>query len=146
MTDQNAKLREIETKVLDLVVAGKSNKEIAAAMNCSIRTIEGRRSRIMRKLAVPNVAALVKKAFSSDFREKSLKVARVPKTAEPLNIIEQKVLKMVLQGMPSREIALKMNRSIRTIEENRRRIKLKIGADDVISLVKSSIKMNLVDI
>ena len=52
-----------EREVLDLIVAGKLNKEIAAALDLNVRTIEDRRARLMRKLGAGSVADLVHFTF-----------------------------------------------------------------------------------
>jgi len=59
------KLTPVELKVLKLLVAGKSNKEIAHLLNRSIRTVEDHRSHIMSKLGVTNIVDLVKTAIST---------------------------------------------------------------------------------
>ena len=56
------KLTVAEKEVLQLVVSGKSNKEIALQQCRSVRTIEHHRKNIMRKLNVSNVVDLVKAA------------------------------------------------------------------------------------
>ncbi len=55
-------LTESEIVILKLVIAGKSNKEIAYLLHRSVRTIEVHRSHLMRKLDVDNVVDLVKRA------------------------------------------------------------------------------------
>jgi FixJ family two-component response regulator len=55
-----AKLTEKEQEVFDLVVAGKTNKAIAARLNLSVRAVEDRRSRMMKKLGTRSIAELVK--------------------------------------------------------------------------------------
>ena len=54
-----ARLSNGEQEVLDRILAGKSNKQIASELSLSIRTIEDRRARIMRKLEVGSVVELV---------------------------------------------------------------------------------------
>jgi len=49
-----------ERQVLQLVVEGRSSVEIAAIVSLSPKTVETYRSRIMKKLAVGDVASLVK--------------------------------------------------------------------------------------
>lgn len=51
-----------EMRVLKLIVGGMSNKEIAQSLHRSIRTIEGHRAHLMRKLGVDNSVELVKRA------------------------------------------------------------------------------------
>jgi DNA-binding NarL/FixJ family response regulator len=52
-----------EREVLQLVVEGKSSKEIANALHLSSKTVETYRSRLMQKLGVSNLASLVKFAI-----------------------------------------------------------------------------------
>ncbi len=47
-----------ERDVLDLVMAGKQNKAIAAALDISIKTVEAHRGKVMEKMAVMSVAEL----------------------------------------------------------------------------------------
>jgi DNA-binding NarL/FixJ family response regulator len=55
-----ASLSVRERQVLQLVVEGKSSAEIARTVHLSPKTVETYRSRLMKKLGVANVAALVK--------------------------------------------------------------------------------------
>lgn len=55
-------LTAIQTRVLKLVVAGKSNREIADILSRSVRTIEVHRAHLMEKLGVKNLLDLVKRA------------------------------------------------------------------------------------
>jgi FixJ family two-component response regulator len=53
-------LTKTETKILWLILDGKSNKEIARLQHRSVRTIEDHRGHIMHKLGVDNLIDLVK--------------------------------------------------------------------------------------
>jgi len=55
-----ATLTAREREVLDCVVAGKLNKQIAETLAISIKTVEVHRSRVMEKMQVTTVAELVK--------------------------------------------------------------------------------------
>ena len=55
-------LTKSETKILKLIIDGKSNKEIAHLLCRSKRTIEFHRRNIMHKLGVNNLVGLVKRA------------------------------------------------------------------------------------
>lgn len=55
-----ATLTTREREVMDLVVSGLANKQIAFQLGLSEKTIETHRSRVMRKLAVTSVAELVR--------------------------------------------------------------------------------------
>jgi len=57
-----ARLRALSTReqeVADLVVEGNSNKQIAAELALSIKTVEFHRSHIMRKMGADSLAALI---------------------------------------------------------------------------------------
>ena len=45
---------------MELLVAGKTSKEIAAAMNVSVRTVEGHRRMVFSKMNVSSAAQLVR--------------------------------------------------------------------------------------
>ena len=53
-----ARLTAKEREVLNLIASGKTNKEIAGALQLSIRAVEDRRARMMKKLAVRSVMEL----------------------------------------------------------------------------------------
>ncbi len=57
-------LSPMEQKILQLVAAGKANKEIAYVLNRSVRTVENHRHRLMKKLGVNSTAELVKIALN----------------------------------------------------------------------------------
>jgi FixJ family two-component response regulator len=52
-------LTQREREVMDLVVAGRMNREIAEALAISVKTVEAHRARIMEKVGVSSVAELV---------------------------------------------------------------------------------------
>lgn len=49
-----------EREVLDLIVTGQHNRNIAPALEISVRTVEVHKARIMSKLGVDNIADLVR--------------------------------------------------------------------------------------
>ena len=55
-----ARLTPREREVMEALVAGHTFKEIAAALNLSVRTVEGHRREVLRKVEVPSVAQLVR--------------------------------------------------------------------------------------
>jgi two-component system, LuxR family, response regulator FixJ len=57
-------LTKTERKILEFVVDGKVNKEIAQILECSTRTVENHRYRMMHKLGVESTACLVRKALT----------------------------------------------------------------------------------
>jgi len=71
--DLGDSLTRNETKVLQLIIDGKSNKEIGNVLHRSARTVEVHRAQLMHKLGVDNVVDLVKRVASmglADMEEK----------------------------------------------------------------------------
>jgi FixJ family two-component response regulator len=56
-------LTQREREVLDLVVAGRANKEIAATLHLSPKTVEVHRAHVMDKMQASSVAELVRLAL-----------------------------------------------------------------------------------
>lgn len=61
-----AALSERDIQIIKLLAEGKSAREIAVRYNLSIKTIEGRRRRIMKKLNIESLAELVKYAIQKE--------------------------------------------------------------------------------
>jgi DNA-binding CsgD family transcriptional regulator len=61
-----AVLSHREVEVLELVLGGLRNKEIAAELGITERTVKAHRGTIMRKLEVDSVAGLVRKVYGCD--------------------------------------------------------------------------------
>ncbi len=62
LEQQVSTLSQGERRVFDLILQGKSNREMAAELEISIRTVEDRRARLMKKMRVKSVVELVKLA------------------------------------------------------------------------------------
>jgi FixJ family two-component response regulator len=60
------KLTNREAQVLERIVAGRLNKQIADDLNISIKTVEAHRANIMEKLGANTVADLLKMALGAD--------------------------------------------------------------------------------
>lgn len=61
--DADARLRALtakEREVLDMIATGKTNREMADALGLSVRAVEDRRARLMKKVNAKSVAELVK--------------------------------------------------------------------------------------
>jgi DNA-binding NarL/FixJ family response regulator len=52
-------LTDREKEILQLLAEGKSNKDIATALNLSTNTVETHRTRIMQKLDLHSVAEII---------------------------------------------------------------------------------------
>lgn len=61
------KLTRREREVAQLVVQGRSNKQIASSLNLSIKTVEQHRAKAMDKMDADSLAALVRMALEVGF-------------------------------------------------------------------------------
>jgi DNA-binding NarL/FixJ family response regulator len=52
-----------QREILQLVAEGRSTKEIASALELSVKTVETHRSRIMDRLGIRDIAGLVRLAI-----------------------------------------------------------------------------------
>ncbi len=57
-------LTKREGEILRLIVAGRTNKQIARQLSRSERTVEYHRNRLMKKMAAHNSAQLVRRAIA----------------------------------------------------------------------------------
>jgi RNA polymerase sigma factor (sigma-70 family) len=72
-TEQLALLKRLtprEREVLDLVVAGGHNREIAKKLRISPRTVEVHKARVMQKLGVASVADLVRLCLTAGIADR----------------------------------------------------------------------------
>lgn len=69
---KNARLTSRETEVLQLIAEGKANKETAAELGISIKTVEKHRGQLMQKLDIHDTASLTRYAISTGIVESSV--------------------------------------------------------------------------
>lgn len=84
--DASMRMREAtdkEREVLELMMEGKRNKEIAAVLGITVRAVEDRRFRLMRKVKVESVPELVATAVSARYYDNGFASASV---REPLTV------------------------------------------------------------
>lgn len=67
--EPHSRLTLREREVVQLLSTGKSNKEVAVALNISIKTVEAHRASIMHKLNLPSFADLVHYAIRAKIVE-----------------------------------------------------------------------------
>ncbi len=60
-------MTERERQILNLIVEGKLNKEIAYELKISISTVEAHRSNMVRKMQAKNFAQLIKMYLKYQF-------------------------------------------------------------------------------
>jgi DNA-binding NarL/FixJ family response regulator len=65
-------LTQREAEVLQLIAEGYANKQIAAELNLSVKTVEKHRQQVMQKLDIHNIAGLVRHAAAKGIIESNL--------------------------------------------------------------------------
>jgi two-component system response regulator NreC len=63
------RLTSREREVIQLLAEGKSNKEVATILKISVKTVEAHRTRIMLKLGIHSITALVRFAIRNKIME-----------------------------------------------------------------------------
>ncbi len=71
------RLTSRESEVLQLVVEGSANKQVAAALGISIKTVEKHRQRLMDKLNIHDTASLTRYAIAAGIIESSVQLTIV---------------------------------------------------------------------
>ncbi len=74
---RNARLTSREVEVLQLIAEGKANKETAAELGISMKTIEKHREHLMQKLDIHDTAGLTRYAISAGIIESSVQLTIV---------------------------------------------------------------------
>jgi len=69
-----AHLTSREMEVLQLIAEGRANKQIAADLSISIKTVEKHRVRLMQKLDIHDIAGLTRYAISAGIIESSVQL------------------------------------------------------------------------
>lgn len=72
-----AGLTSRETEVLQLIAEGKANKETAAELHISVKTVEKHRQSLMEKLNIHDTAGLTRHAIATGIIESSVQVTTV---------------------------------------------------------------------
>ncbi|MGA3269164.1 MAG: response regulator transcription factor [Verrucomicrobiota bacterium] len=74
---KTAPLTSREMEVLQLIAEGKANKETAAELGISVKTVEKHRERVMSKLDIHDTAGLTRYAISAGIIESSVQLTIV---------------------------------------------------------------------
>jgi DNA-binding NarL/FixJ family response regulator len=75
-----AGLTSREVEVLQLIAEGYANKQVASALNISIKTVEKHRQSLMERLNIHNTAGLTRYAISAGVVENIVQLTIVPDT------------------------------------------------------------------
>jgi FixJ family two-component response regulator len=127
-----ASLTPRQCDVMELVLIGNSNKDIAVTLHISQRTVENHRASIMKKTGSSSFAGLVARALAASelltWRDAAMK------HIAGLTPRQRQIMELVLAGNPSKNIATDLGISIRTVENHRATIMKKTGSRSLPSL------------
>ena len=70
----NARLSSREVEVIQLIAEGKANKQVAAELGISVKTVEKHRQSLMEKLNIHDTAGLTRYAISAGIIESSVQL------------------------------------------------------------------------
>jgi DNA-binding NarL/FixJ family response regulator len=141
---REAPLTPRELQILKLVAKGLHNKQIAAKIHRSIKTVEKHRQNLHSKLSTHEVAGLTRQALAMGLMNKPERsVSKLAKEAKQLTARELEVLKLVAQGSGNKWIASELRRSIKTIDHHRENIMKKLGVHEVAGLTRHAFAIGL---
>ena len=89
---------------------------------------------------------LEKKSFAQTVRALMAANGNHRQIGKPLTLSEKRVLRLILDGKSNREIARLVSRSVRTIEVHRAHIMHKLGAGNLVDLLKLTAEMGLTEL
>jgi DNA-binding NarL/FixJ family response regulator len=133
-----------ELQVLKLIAKGLHNRQIAARIHRSIKTVEKHRQNLHSKLSTHEVAGLTRHALAMGLTDKTQRGVRaLAKSAKKLTKRELEVLKLVAEGSGNKWIASELRRSIKTVDHHRENIMKKLGIHEVAGLTRHALAIGL---
>lgn len=129
---------------MKLIAEGMHNRQIAARIHRSIKTVEKHRQNLNSKLSAHEVAGLTRHALAMGLLRKQPHAARgFGKRAKLLTPRELEVLKLVAQGSGNKWIADELHRSIKTVDHHRENIMKKLDIHEVAGLTRYAVFLGL---
>ena len=133
-----------ECQILRLIAKGLHNRQIAARIHRSIKTVEKHRQNIHAKLSTHEVAGLTRQALAMGLLDKARPAgARPAHAVKQLTRRELEVLKLIAQGSGNKWIASELQRSIKTIDHHRENIMKKLRIHEVAGLTRHALAIGL---
>lgn len=142
--DRQMHLTVREAQILNLIVRGLRNRQIAARIHRSIKTVEKHRQNLHSKLSTNEAAGLTRRALTMGLVHPPGGDSQKPNSRrKPLTPRELEVLKMVAQGHCNKSIASQLDRSIKTVDHHREHIMRKLGIHGVAGLTRYAFSSGL---
>jgi DNA-binding NarL/FixJ family response regulator len=141
---KQARLTARELQVLRLIARGLHNRQIAARIHRSIKTVEKHRQNLHNKLSTHEVAGLTRQALAMGLMGQPRRAMTVlKKRGKQLTAREMEVLRMVAAGSGNKWIASELHRSIKTVDHHRENIMKKLGIHEVAGLTRHALSIGL---
>jgi DNA-binding NarL/FixJ family response regulator len=139
-----ARLTARELQVLRFIARGLHNRQIAARIHRSIKTVEKHRQNLHNKLSTHEVAGLTRQALAMGLmREPRRAATALKRGAKQLTPRELEVLRLVASGSGNKWIASELRRSIKTVDHHRENIMKKLGIHEVAGLTRHALSIGL---
>lgn len=126
------KLTDREKQILIKIAQGDCNKKIANDLFIAVSTARKHRQNIYRKIRVKNLAQLTAYAIDFQYVENSdftsIKLNKKPTRRET------QFMELASQGLPDKQIAIKMRVAYSTARKHRENIYLKMGFRNIAEL------------
>ena len=143
-TRRSVSLTARERQILRLIAKGLHNRQIAARIHRSIKTVEKHRQNLHSKLSTHEVAGLTRHALELGLMDNpGPSPAKLVRKTKQLTPRELEILKLVAQGSGNKWIASELRRSIKTIDHHRENIMKKLGLHEVASLTRHAFSIGL---
>ena len=142
--DRQMHLTVREVQILNLIVRGLRNRQIAARIHRSIKTVEKHRQNLHAKLSTNEAAGLTRLALTMGLVDApDSEGQKANSKRKPLTPRELEILKMVAQGHCNKSIATELDRSIKTVDHHREHIMRKLGIHGVAGLTRYAFSAGL---
>jgi DNA-binding CsgD family transcriptional regulator len=125
-----------EKEILLLIGRAARGKEIAFVLGISEYTVRKHRASIMRKLGLQSAAQLISHAVALSATLAVHDDARAPSSAASLRPREVQVLKLLVAGRTSKEIARQLSISPLTVRKHRQNIMRKHAVHSLAALIE----------
>jgi len=141
---KHARLTARELQVLRLIARGLHNRQIAARIHRSIKTVEKHRQNLHSKLSTHEVAGLTRQALAMGLMgQPGRGMTALKKGTKQLTPRELEVLRLVASGSGNKWIASELRRSIKTVDHHRENIMKKLGIHEVAGLTRHAFSIGL---
>ncbi len=152
-----------EEQVLQFIVEGLTNKQIAQEIHVSVKTVEKHRQEIMNKLGIHHTAGLTCYALAHRIcfpKDVSASMARrVPSSrgncSSPIDEAgrdraitrrETEVLRLIAEGLVNKQIAAELQISLKTVVNHRQEVMKRLNIHHIAGLTRYAVSSGLFEL